>query len=297
MKITLCLFFLLATTLSFGQSKPLEIAKRLLSTEAEMDTTGLYAEELDLSPRGLAGLIEAMSPDTSRKGKIRPDFTKLKATYSFTFRSFEYQPEKQIINVTAKDSANQGFDFYLNFTKHHQQWQLAGINRLERSVVAEIWFVEQYKGAQIDSVLNSEDPYKPFQSRTQFDAVKKVHDLVLNFDDSIVAYFKSNKDALVDLKKAFYKQKHEHPEDRTMFKYNTQYRAYVKSGLCINDVKEHDPESDDYLAFNILGNYHGVVGYFHAKNASKIPMLLKSGDVFFVREIEEGWYMYKGNRK
>lgn len=297
MKISLCLFFLLVTMLSFGQSEPLELAMRLLSTEEEIDTTDMYAEELNLSPRGVAGLIQAMSSDESRKEKIRPDFTELKAKYSFTFRSFEYQPEERIINVTAKDSLNQGFDFYLNFTKHNQHWKLADINRLERSVVAEIWFVEQYKGAQVDSILNSDDPYKPFQSREQFDAVKKVHDLVLNFDDSIVAYFKSNKDALVELKEAFYKKKHEHPEDRTMFKYDTKYRAYVKAGLCINDVKEHDPESDDYLAFNILGNYHGVVGYFHAKNTSKIPMLLQSGDVFFVREIEEGWYMYKGNRK
>lgn len=280
--ILLCAFQINA---SFAQHEPIDLARQLLSVNGVLDTANFYSEELDLRPEGITGLVMSRSEGYQSKENFLPDFSALISKYRFNFRSFPLHADHQIINVTATDTLVNGFDFYLHFKKRDNHWQLAKIERLERSVVAHLYYVEMYSEHQVDSIINSDDPYKIIQSKEAYNYAKQVHDLALSFDDTIIDYFIQNKSTFHELKDAFFVLKREGKKIRQV--------DLLHKGIALSSIRENHRNLNDCLAFLVCHNEHSSVGYFYAANKSSVQSIY-SKDVYFVREIGDGWYMFKG---
>ncbi len=66
--------------------------------------------------------------------------------------------------------------------------------------------------------------------------------------------------------------------------------------LLITEIFEFSQLPNDLLVFYILKNSSGAVGYLHLKDKSLISRLIAHGNIFFIRDIGDDWYMFKGKR-
>jgi len=269
------------------------LAKQLLSVEGISDTTGFFSDDLDLRPGGITRLM-MRSEESQNKQNFLPDFSDLLSKNTFSFRAFPIDSNYQIINVTARDSLKSGFDFYLHFKKKENNWQLSDVRRLEFATVAELWMVN-YTDQQVDSIVNSSDSQKIIRSREQFEAIKDLYGLTMNFDDTIISYFNSNRasfNRLSDSFHAFRKGK-----GRNIIVAAGTLTSLNKDNLIITELSELTESTNDIVAFYILNTHHGAVGYLHVQNEYQVSEIMQKKNLFFIREIGNGWYLFKGSGK
>lgn len=231
------------------------------------------------------------SNDFENKRNYLPDFSDLISHHSFTFREFPVDSNFQIISVTALDSLKNGFDFYLHFKKKENNWQLANVCRLSRAVVADLWMVH-FTDQEVDSIINSNDPEKLLYSREQFERIQQLYELTMSLDDSIVSYFKLNLESFNKLSDSYHQFRKENGQKITMNE-GTLF-SINEDKLIITEIIE---APDELLVFLIRNTYKGSVGYMHCPQENRLPDVLKNGKVIFIREIGDGWYMFKGKGK
>jgi hypothetical protein len=289
MKKTIVILVSLLVHIGFAQETPIALAKQLLSLEGMLDTSNLYSDELDLRPQGFSGMLMSNTKEYQNKKNFLPDFTDLISTHSFSFREFPISPQYQIINITALDSSKLGFDFYLHFKKKQDLWQLKNVCRLEHATVAELWMANLSE-LEVDSIINSPESQKIIYSKKQYYAIKSLYKLTMGFDDTILDYFNSNKASFLALNDSY------NHSGKGLLKYGTLANLN-KDELLITEINHYDFSSNTLTFFYIRNTFKGAVGYLRTPNKNILSQLIESGNIFFIREIGEGWYMFKSEGK
>lgn len=268
-KILLIIFLLFAVGYSCSaQTKPIDLARKILTEST--DNSEFYAEDFE----------------------TKFDFKELRTLYNLTFKSTPIKDNVEVVSVTAKGKENNDLNFYLYFHRYESRWKLFDWQHYEGSTEKHyLKMLNNLDKKQIDSIIKSNDDRKIFTSKEQFNYMKSVYDLALNSDEQIVNYLRQNKKDFEKLKKQFDNFVTNNPEYNNSEK-NTFFSENYYSGLSISNITEHFQGLDNCLTFIISENGYEAVGYFYTSDKIKIP-IINPKKIFFIQEIEEGWYMFR----
>lgn len=270
MKSFLITIFSFTSALFCAQKTPLEIAEFILSNKDSKEKYQKYLYE---------------------NHSIELDYKRDKQReYSLSYRQFKVVDYYEVINVTAKNSDNEKYDFYLYFRKDKNEWKLFDAQKLPNRTFFYVGFSKDLNQKKVDSIIQSKGEYKLFTSQKQFDYIKSIYSLGMKSDDEIIQHFKKLKPKFLALKNDFIKFKKTNPE-YTDSKINLKFGdAYEK--LTLSQIDEFLPFTRNTISFIICRNQNNAVGYFFTENKNEITAI-DPGGMLFIREIGDGWYLFK----
>ncbi|MFV0538694.1 MAG: hypothetical protein ACK5M3_15225 [Dysgonomonas sp.] len=270
------LFFLLAS-LSYAQVQyePLELVKKILTEDDPGDMSAYYAYKSE----------DALSKEDFRGG------------LTFNFRELYKDEDVAVVNITLTDGSD-GLDIYVHFVKEGV-WKIKATRGLALTGII-YKAIEEYSSmtnSQIDSLVQTESAKEDgrYKSREDFDLELKNMHLIVALDDTIVRHFQDNKAAFESLKdkvSAYVKTLPENKEDRSQNisePFSSEIRRLSLDGIHLDNYLLGCTHC---LEFSIGGMVDNIVGYFYLEDKSKLPKPNPSR-VIMVREIGNGWYMYK----
>lgn len=270
MKSFLITIFSFTSALFCAQKTPLEIAEFILSNKDSKEKYQKYLYE---------------------NHSIELDYKRDKQReYSLSYRQFKVVDYYEVINVTAKNSDNEKYDFYLYFRKDKNEWKLFDAQKLPNRTFFYVGFSKDLNQKKVDSIIQSKGEYKLFTSQKQFDYIKSIYSLGMKSDDEIIQHFKKLKPKFLALKNDFIKFKKTNPE-YTDSKINLKFGdAYEK--LTLSQIDEFLPFTRNTISFIICRNQNNAVGYYFTENKNEITAI-DPGGMLFIREIGDGWYLFK----
>ncbi|SHE55558.1 hypothetical protein [Chryseobacterium vrystaatense] len=257
----------------FAQKTPLEISKLVLSNRDHREKYQQY-------------IFENRDIDLKYEREKNTD-------YSLGYREFNDLENYKVVDVTATDKNNGKYDFYLYFVKVKNEWKMFDAQKLPDITFAYVAFTKGLTEEQIDAVLKSKEEQKPFTSRAQFNYIKSIYDLGNSSDDELIEHFTKFKSQFNALKDEFIKFRTLH-SDYTNSEKNQRFENDCQK-LTISEINEYLPFTRNTLAFVICNMENNAVGYFYA---GKNPVTaIDPGGMLFIREIGEGWYLFKMKNK
>lgn len=203
-----------------------------------------------------------------------------------------------VVNLTIIDSIGVEFDTYLHLVKEENIWKIEAFRALAMTgIIAQVKDeLEKMTEAQVDSMI---EQYK--KDTTAFSMFKSKEDyqfelgnarLTLASDDNIIEHFKTNEIEFNRIKDSIQKEIEEIKieEERTQSigeNYQNEYRT-----LFISSISTGGYELVNCIDFRIGGMIDNTVGYFYVKDKKDVPEMNPSR-IIMVREIGNGWYIYK----
>jgi len=229
--------------------------------------------------------------------KGKPNGRDLQKGSMIKFLLLEQTDDKAVVAMTIVDSTGKGFDTYLHFEKD-TIWKMSAFRALAMTGMIEgaKKELEKMTPQQVDELINAarkkKDKYALFSSRADYEFQLGNATLILQLDEHIISHFLANKVAFERIKDLAYKElesgkveeegsvkliEHLRPEYQKLFVSSVSYGGY-QLGNCLN--------------FLIGGMIDNTVGYIHVKDKKDMPKM-SSNRIIMLREIGEGWYIYK----
>lgn len=270
MKSFLISIFSFASVLFYAQKTPLEIAEFILSNKDSKEKYQKY-------------LYENRSIELDYKRDKKQD-------YSLSYREFKVEDNYTVVDVTAKNSDNEKYDFYLYFRKDKNEWKLFDAQKLPNRTFSYVAFSKDLNEKKVDSIIQSKGEYRLFTSQEQFDYIKSIYSLGMKSDDEIIQHFKGLKPKFLALKNDFLKFKKtnlEYSDSEKSLKFGNAYEK-----LTLSEIDEFLPFTRNTIAFVICRNQNSAVGYFYTEKTNEIT-IIDPGGMLFIREIGDGWYLFK----
>ena len=275
-KLTLLLFILtLSNTYSQTSILPLDLAKKILSkakfTDIKKYCTGEY--------------------------KGRPNGNDIDKNATLQFALLSQTVDKAVVAVTIIDKTGKGLDTYLHFSKENI-WKANAFRALAMTGMIEgaKKELEQLSTKKVDSLIaiskNDTTGNSMFKSREDFDFQLGNLNLILALDSEIIDHFNKNKIEFERLKDIAFKNLDttKADEERSIKLCNGLENDFNK--LFISSIETGGYELGNCLNFSIGGMLDNTVGYLFVKDKKDVPEMNPSR-IIMIREIGNGWYIYK----
>ena len=272
----LVLFTLIVTT-SYGQTlEPLEVAQHIFGKTPFVAIKHYSTGEYEGHPNG-----QDLPPTTTT-----------------SFSLLGQDAKRAVVAVTLQGEAGQTLDTYLHFEKD-TVWKVCAFRALAMTgMIAQAKKeLEQMTPAQIDKLIASSAAKKNkkeemITSRADYDYELGNFSLVLESDERLVEHFRKNQAeftrlrdlALAEIPNARLNEYRGAPVAAA------QQAAYRK--LFVSSIRAEHAESGKRLNFLIGGILDNSVGYFYVTDKQAVPTM-SPGDIIMIREIGNGWYLYK----
>lgn len=268
---------MLMVTTAHGQTyEPLDLAKKIFSKDGIPNIENYSIGEYKGSPNGQ----DLQSGTTTR-------FTLLGQT-----------EKTAVVAMTILDSIGKGLDTYLHFEKD-SIWKMSAFRALAMTGVIEQVKIalEKMTPQQVDDIiakskLKKKDDFAMFTSRADYDFQLGNARLTLESDDNIAKHFLINQEEFERLKNLTLKQlEKEKVDEEISIKLIENFKmGYQK--LFIFSVSAGGNELGNGISFLIGGMVDNSVGYLYVKDKKDLPEM-NFNSVIMLREIGNGWYIYK----
>jgi hypothetical protein len=274
---TIMTTFILTVTTVYGQEyEPLDLAKRIFGKDSLPDivqySTGEY--------------------------KGRPNGQDLQKSATTTFVLLGQTEKKAVVGMTILDSLGRGLDTYLHFKKA-TVWKMNAFRALARTGIIEQAKIELEKMTpqQVDDLIakskeKGKEGYSSITSREDYNFQLANAKLTLELDENIIKHFVANQVAFERLKTLALDEleKSSVNDERSIKLLENLKPEYRK--LSISSVSTGGYELGNCINFLIGGILDDSVGYLYVKDKKDVPEM-SSDNVIMIREIGNGWYVYK----
>jgi len=275
--VLLTILTILTATMLYGQGfEPLDLAKKIFGKDRLPNLENYIKGEFKGQPNG-------------------QDLQKGSTTQ---FRLLAQSETKAVVAMTILDSLNRGLDTYLYF-EQDSIWKMSAFRALAMTGIIEKLKIELEKMTpqQVDEIIaksknTSKEDLERFRSREDYLFQLGNSKLTLELDDNIIKHFLANKAAFERLKDQALKQleKEKVDEERSKDLIVDLKSDYQK--LFIFSVSTGGYELGNCINFLIGGMIDNTVGYLYVKDKKDLPEI-NPERVIMVREIGNGWYIYK----
>ena len=279
-KTTLLTIILLTVTMCYGQSyEPIDLAKKIFGKDKFPQKSDYIIGEY-------------------KESKGKPDGQDLGKDVTTQFLLLEQTDETAVVAMTILDKSGDGVDTYLHFTKDNV-WKMSAFRGLAMTGFIEQMFIELEKMTleQIDEIIaiskqSEEGGFSMFNSREDFDFELGNAKLTIALDDSIIKHFVENRAEFERLKNLALAQLENEKlnEERGVKLIENSKADYRK--LLISSVSTEGYMSGNCIEFLIGGMIDNTVGYIYVRDKKDLPKMNPSR-IIMIREIGNGWYMYK----
>ena len=269
--------FILTITTSYGQAlEPLVVARQIFGKTAFTDLKRHSTDEYQGHPNG----------------------QDLPPTATMRFLLLGQDNERAVVAMTIQVEAGQTVDTYLHFRKD-TIWKVCAFRALAMTgMIAQAKKeLEQMTPAQVDQLIASSAAKKDkkdemITSRADYDYELGNFSLVLESDNRLIEHFRKNQAEFARLRDlALAQASHTKVDEmRDAPVAAAEQAAYRK--LFISSIRAEHAEGGKRLNFLIGGILDNSVGYFYVTDKRAVPTM-SPGDVIMIREIGDGWYLYK----
>lgn len=268
---------ILTFTTVHGQTyEPLELAKKIFGKETLPNIENYVSGEYEGKPNG--------------KDLQNVTITK--------FSLLSQTDKTAVVGMTILDTIGKGFDTYLHFEKD-TSWKMTAFRALAMTGMIEQMKIELEKMTpqQVDEMIekskrNKNDDFEMFKSRDDYNFQLGNVKLTLELDENIIKHFLTNQSEFERLKNLALSQleKEKVDEERSIKLIENLKPDYQK--LFISYVSTGGYELGNCINFLIGGMLDNSVGYFYIKDKKDLPEMNPSR-IIMIREIGNGWYIYK----
>jgi hypothetical protein len=274
---TLFTILILAVTTVYGQNyEPLDLAKKIFGKDSLPNIENFITGEYKGRPNGQ----DLQSGSTTK-------FTLLGQT-----------EKAAVVGMTILDSLGKGLDTYLHFEKD-TVWKMSAFRALAMTGIIEQIKIELEKMTlqQVDNIIakskkKKKDDFAMFTSREDYNFQLGKAKLTLELDDNIVKHFVTNQAEFERLKNlALTQLENEKVDEEKSIKLIENLKADYQK-LFISSVSTGGYELGNCINFLIGGMVDNSVGYIYVKDKKDLPDM-NSDRVIMIREIANGWYIYK----
>ena len=267
---------LLLTTFCQGQIDPLTLVKKVFDKDTFPDLENHITKEYKGHPNG----------------------TDLPKNATTDFLLLGENEKTAVVNLTIIDSAGVEFDTYVHLIKEENIWKIEAFRALAMTgIIAQVKDeLEKMTEAQVDSLIEKSKKdttaFAMFKSKEDYQFELGNARLTLASDDDIIEHFKTNEIEFNRIKDSIQKEIEEIKieEERTQSigaNYQNEYRT-----LLISSISTGGYELGNCIDFRIGGMIDNAVGYFYVNDKKDVPDMNPSR-IIMVREIGNGWYIYK----
>ena len=266
---------LFISTSSFSQDlEPLDLARNIFSQESITNITDFVTGEYEGRPNG---------QDLPKSSKTQ-------------FILLSQTPGKAVVGMSILDSVGKGLDTYLHFEKS-TRWKLSAFRALAMTGILEEVRIEleRLSVAQVDSLIQVSQKNKKssmFTSREDYEFQLGNIKLTLDLDANIINHFLENKAEFERIKDLAFR---EIVDKKLGVDKSTKLVESSKpqlKKLYISSVSSGGHEFGQCLNFLIGGMIDNSVGYIFVKDKKDLPEM-SSQRIIMLREIGDGWYIYK----
>ncbi len=224
--------------------------------------------------------------------KGHPNGNDISNSLKTSFTLLEQKDSTAVVNVTIADSLGHGADTYL-YLKKDSIWKASAFRSLAMTGLIQqvLDELEKMTPAQVDSVVKSTNVHKEFQSKQDYLDMIGNAKLTLAFDTRLISHFNENKQAFEKLKDELLARGIMKTNSLKNMRDTGDLNTRVKR-LLLSGVHTDGEGAGKYLNFLIGGVTDNSVGYLYIKNKKDVPQMSPS-DFIMVREIGNGWYLYK----
>jgi hypothetical protein len=268
---------ILNVTTVYGQAyEPLDLAKKIFGKDSLRNIDNFITGEY----------------------KGRPNGQDLQSGSTTKFTILGQTEKTAVVSMTILDSLGKGLDTYLHFEKD-TVWKMSAFRALAMTGIIEQVKIELEKMTlqQVDDIIakskkKKKDDFAMFTSRDDYNFQLGNTKLTLELDDNIAKHFKTNQAEFERLKNLALTQfeKEKVDEERSIKLIENLKADYQK--LFISSVSTGGYELGNCINFLIGGMVDNSVGYIYIKDKKDLPEM-NSDRVIMIKEIGNGWYIYK----
>jgi hypothetical protein len=216
----------------------------------------------------------------------------LKVSFTLLGKGLKETDSTAVVNITLSDGHGNGADLYLHLKKD-TIWKAAAFRALAMTGIIERVYYDlaQLTSRQVDSIIASPHTVKKdkrmFKTRAEYNFELGNTKLVLSSDSQLISHFNKNKLKFEALKNEFMKTAPAGTKSMKDVRVKNQMKA-----LFIDNVRQDMEYTHGCLNFLIGGILDNAVGYMYIKDKKDVPEM-SSGHFIMIREIGNGWYLYK----
>ena len=227
----------------------------------------------------------------------RPNGKDIDKNATLQFILLNQTPDKAIVAVTILDTTGRGLDTYLHFSKE-TIWKVNAFRALAMTGMIEGVKKElmELSPKKVDSLIaiskNDTTGNSIFKSREDFDFQLGNVNLILALDSEIIEHFHNNKVEFERLKDiAFRDWDTTNTDEESRIKLcNGRESDFHK--LFIHSIETGGYELGKCINFLIGGILDNTVGYLFVRDKKNLPEI-NPDKIIMIREIGNGWYIYK----
>lgn len=274
MKKFLFIFLNIAITSSCFSQEPMQLAKLIFAQDSFALMQNHITGEYDGKPNG---------KDIDNKVQIH-------------FRILEQTDSSAVINMTVIDSIKHGIDTYLFFEKD-SVWKMSAFRALAQTGILENikYELENMTPEKIEETIQLSKKNKQketFSSIEEYNMLLGELRLTLDLDDTIIKHFNDNRVEFERIKEIVLKELetikiNEEQEINIGKNIEIEYKRLYVSSISIGGY-----EFGNCLNFTIGGMLDNTVGYMYVRDKKDLPHMSSHGFIM-IREIGNGWYIYK----
>lgn len=272
--MTIFTILILTVTTVYGQTyEPLYLAKKIFGKDSIPNIDNFITGEY----------------------KGRPNGQDLQSGSSTKFTLLGQTEKTAVVAMTILDSLDKGLDTYLHFEKD-TVWKMSAFRALAMTGIIEQVKIELEKMTlqQVDEIIakSKKEDFSMFTSREDYNFQLGNAKLTLELDDNIAKHFVTNQVEFERLKNLALSQleKEKVDEERSLKLIENLKADY--QNLFISSVSTGGYELGNCIVFLIGGMLDNSVGYIYVKDKKDLPEM-NSDRVIMIREIGNGWYIYK----
>ncbi|MFB6454235.1 hypothetical protein ACE38W_03105 [Chitinophaga sp. Hz27] len=260
-------------------------------------------------PLDVAKMIYAHQPSPDIHQYLAGDFattdTLVPGAKDFPGASFKWRlldelhDSLALVNMTVMEPNGKATDYYLTMRKD-KVWKLTAINSLAMTgmLQAELEELEQMPQGYLDTLIDAAQRDKAGNALKMLTSMDDYHfllgniKLILQPDDSIVQHFLDNKAAFNQLKDSALaelqrKSTNDKTESQLVKKMEPVYKKLLIESIA-TDTEDHG-KNIDFIIGGIIDNW---VGFLYVKDKKDLPDLY-NGNLIMLRDMGDGWYLYK----
>jgi hypothetical protein len=276
----------------------------LLFTSVLLSLTIISSSGQALEPLALAQRVFAKTPFSTLKhystGEYegRPNGQDLSPDATTSFLLLGQDEKRAVVAMSIQGTDGKSLDTYLHFERD-TIWKLSAFRALAMTGMIEQakQELERMTPAQIDAQIaraaaSRDKKNQLITSKADYNFELGNFSLVLESDEHLIEHFRKNQVAFNHLRDQALAQIPSAAS--TDFRGTPVATAEQEASrkLFISSVRAERATSGKRLNFLIGGILDNTVGYYYVTDKQAVPAM-SPGDVIMVREIGDGWYLYK----
>jgi len=206
--------------------------------------------------------------------------------------------KKAVVNMTIWDSLGNGLDTYLHFEKD-TTWKMVAFRALAMTGIIEQLKneLENLSVQQVEEMIelskkNKDSENILFSTRDEYNFMLGNFKLTLDFDDNIINHFLTNQTEFERLKNLALAELQTRKVDTEKSMELIEIYKADYNNIFISKIMTGGYELGNCINFLIGGMLDNSVGYFYINNKKEIPQM-NPERIIMIREIGNGWYIYK----